>query len=488
MQLVIDMDGVRHNAAFGPEHPKVVVGRLKKCDLVIKSPKVSRVHCEFRWTERGMELKDCDSSAGTFVNGRKVGRARITADDDIRVADVQIQILEALPPTREADVNDPQEMRTSKNVEDAPALDVWELVYRDENDVEKICRMENHGAQVIIGRRSDTDIRVVNPTVGRHHCKVVYDGGDLKVQDLDSSNGTFVNGERIKTCTLADGDVLECGTAPIHIRLIAAEGAETGETWHDEVFEDEMGPPNWFLLYKDDDGKVAVTEMALELRVLAVGSDRACEIRVESRGVEAEHIELVWEYGVLVVRDLGTAAGTVLNGREVDEVVLRNGDVITLCEFQIHLIRGSAGEVLRARTGQRSTEADYWAPILSRRDDGLSFTYIDTDPTEPSRKRELTLWPDGEATLDIVQGEERTTTAGRVSTGIIDVLMDGLVRAGFPDVPTEHLDDDEFPADLEVYLDSELSTVTFSRRIFERSAVYKEIAQLLSTVVTIIND
>ena len=96
----------------------------------------------------------------------------------------------------------------------------------------------------------------------------------------------------------------------------------------------------------------------------------------------------------------------------------------------------------------------------------------------------MTLWQDGEAAIDTVNGDERTTVDGRVAMPIIDALVDGLIRAGFPDSPTDTIDDDENPNEMEVYLDSEIGAITFSRRVIERSSVYKEIDQIMPAVLS----
>jgi len=63
-----------------------------------------------------------------------------------------------------------------------------------------------------IGRASGADFIVDAALVSRVHCRVTAlpDGG-LEVRDLDSTNGTFVNGQRIETARLATGDRIQVG-------------------------------------------------------------------------------------------------------------------------------------------------------------------------------------------------------------------------------------------------------------------------------------
>jgi predicted component of type VI protein secretion system len=67
-------------------------------------------------------------------------------------------------------------------------------------------------AETIIGRRHDCDLRILSSQVSRRHCLLSIHEGVLSVEDLDSVNGTFVNGKRVAgKQTLHPNDVLEIG-------------------------------------------------------------------------------------------------------------------------------------------------------------------------------------------------------------------------------------------------------------------------------------
>lgn len=65
--------------------------------------------------------------------------------------------------------------------------------------------------ETVIGRREDCDLRIAVGDVSRKHSKVSVDGDAARVEDLGSSNGTFVNGKRVNASPLAAGDVLKVG-------------------------------------------------------------------------------------------------------------------------------------------------------------------------------------------------------------------------------------------------------------------------------------
>ena len=63
----------------------------------------------------------------------------------------------------------------------------------------------------VIGRREDCDLRIPLSDVSRKHCRLVINGDTIKVEDLGSSNGTYINGERVQQADLSAGDTLQIG-------------------------------------------------------------------------------------------------------------------------------------------------------------------------------------------------------------------------------------------------------------------------------------
>jgi pSer/pThr/pTyr-binding forkhead associated (FHA) protein len=76
--------------------------------------------------------------------------------------------------------------------------------------------------EIVIGRSSDLDMVLVEDMVSRKHAKIVTDGRVVSIQDLGSTNGTFVNGEKIRNVQLKDGDRILVGTSII--KLVAGSG------------------------------------------------------------------------------------------------------------------------------------------------------------------------------------------------------------------------------------------------------------------------
>lgn len=77
------------------------------------------------------------------------------------------------------------------------------------------------GAKTTIGRVADNDFQIPEGSVSSHHCELHLQGKDVLVKDLGSTNGTFINGERVEEATLKQGQILRLGM--IEMRLESGE-------------------------------------------------------------------------------------------------------------------------------------------------------------------------------------------------------------------------------------------------------------------------
>ncbi|HUQ80699.1 MAG TPA: adenylate/guanylate cyclase domain-containing protein [Gemmatimonadaceae bacterium] len=82
------------------------------------------------------------------------------------------------------------------------------------------------GSSLTVGRALTSDVPLLDPTVSRRHASLVADESGIELNDLGSSNGTFLNGERVEHARVAAGDVLMFGKLSFNVS--ASDVAENG--------------------------------------------------------------------------------------------------------------------------------------------------------------------------------------------------------------------------------------------------------------------
>ena len=72
---------------------------------------------------------------------------------------------------------------------------------------------------IVIGRRHDCDLCIPLEHVSRRHCQLNQNEDNLKIRDLGSRNGTFLNGKRIDEATVKAGDYIKIGPLTFQIQI-----------------------------------------------------------------------------------------------------------------------------------------------------------------------------------------------------------------------------------------------------------------------------
>jgi ABC transport system ATP-binding/permease protein len=149
-----------------------IVGRDPEADFTANVPTVSRRHVQITKAAHGWEVTDLKSSNGTFLNSKanKIENSiPVTLDDVLLLGTYRLPV-KLLIETLEK--NNKKAAKASLNLQPKKP--------------------------VIIGRSDQCDVVLSNPHVSSRHAKLtLLDNGRLLVEDLGSSNGTFVNGRRI---------------------------------------------------------------------------------------------------------------------------------------------------------------------------------------------------------------------------------------------------------------------------------------------------
>ena len=81
-----------------------------------------------------------------------------------------------------------------------------------------------------IGRVDDNSFQIVEPSISSHHCEVLLRGSEVVVRDLNSTNGTYISGEKIVERMLKPGQILRLGQVEMRLET-DAPGATSKPTF-----------------------------------------------------------------------------------------------------------------------------------------------------------------------------------------------------------------------------------------------------------------
>ena len=73
-----------------------------------------------------------------------------------------------------------------------------------------------------IGRMDDNTFQIAEPSVSSHHCEVLLRGSDVVVRDLNSTNGTYINGQKVTESPIKPGQILRLGQIELRLETDAA--------------------------------------------------------------------------------------------------------------------------------------------------------------------------------------------------------------------------------------------------------------------------
>lgn len=78
----------------------------------------------------------------------------------------------------------------------------------------------------VVGRKEDCDLRLDHKSISKFHCVIVKMENTLLIRDLGSTNGTMVNGKKIRRATLKNSDCLNIANLPFRIQIGSGDAIE----------------------------------------------------------------------------------------------------------------------------------------------------------------------------------------------------------------------------------------------------------------------
>lgn len=190
----------KYNAVWLVE-PKITIGRSATNALVIDDPLASDVHMEVLVDNEHLTLRNLIPTQPIMVNGQTVtGACELKPDDEITLGQIELVVID---PKREARIV----AEESANVTQvrAPKATGWSLKANHTALANRVFPLKEVN---VIGRAAECDISLAAAHLSRRHAQLQIIDGLLFVKDLESANGTFLNGKRVAEARVKRGDEL----------------------------------------------------------------------------------------------------------------------------------------------------------------------------------------------------------------------------------------------------------------------------------------
>lgn len=190
-------EGERLDATLGDE---ARIGSADNSDVVVAVKGVSRAQARIVRDGSGYWIEDAGSKNGTLVNGVAVVRSALHHLDVVSLGRVVDLVF----------VN-------RGDVQTAPDAPLAVSLERLEGSLPPI---QIPAGVLTIGRAEDAGLTIDSNMASRNHARISNSGNKVTLEDLNSANGTSINGRRINAPTLLrDGDVFEIGDSKFRIRM-----------------------------------------------------------------------------------------------------------------------------------------------------------------------------------------------------------------------------------------------------------------------------
>lgn len=197
-----------------PQGSEIGLGQEMDNGVRIPFPGVSRHHAKIGYDGKSYWIEDVGSANGTFLNGRRVAKKE------------RLEHLDVVSLGRKTDLIFLRRKMEAARVTRRGIKNAW-LEILDGLDVGT--RKEIPRGAITIGRSNSNNLVADSQLVSKIHVRLEQNGIQLLLIDLQSSNGTFMNGERIESKVLADGDEFILGGVRSYRAHIEWGNVETGE-------------------------------------------------------------------------------------------------------------------------------------------------------------------------------------------------------------------------------------------------------------------
>jgi pSer/pThr/pTyr-binding forkhead associated (FHA) protein len=194
-----------------------------------------------------------------------------------------------------------------------------------------------------LGRAPTNEIILQDAKVSRSHAQIEFEGAQCRLEDLDSANGTRVNGQQVEQANISPGDVIQIGDSTLRYEIDFTMAPTVVDQINDDsdlestlahtVLDARLNDTSRTRLVVNSAEKT--WETTLKSDVLTIGRHPESDIFLDSAKVSRHHARIERRNGSFIIHDLDSLNGTWLGGERIQEKALANGATIQIGDTRL---------------------------------------------------------------------------------------------------------------------------------------------------------
>jgi pSer/pThr/pTyr-binding forkhead associated (FHA) protein len=206
-----------------------IMGRSPNCNLPLDEPLASREHANVTFESGAFWVVDNGSRNGTMLNDEKITTKKELRDgDEIGIGATRIKFVLDKSSGDDLDDDKTRVASAADLKEEAPGQAVVQK--KDIGDFDVKLRItegplaggsfRNWESPLTIGRGLSNNVVLVDDAISTAHAQVVQEGNDYFIEDLKSSNGTFLDGVKVQKNKLSNGQKIKLGVSTLVFEMV----------------------------------------------------------------------------------------------------------------------------------------------------------------------------------------------------------------------------------------------------------------------------
>ena len=341
---------------------ETTIGRGSDNDVVVDDEGVSRQHAAITFVDGEYRLADVGSAGGTLLDGSEAETAvPLESGATVRLGETDLLFMQGQPgaapvvpsaaaatepPSAPSPEPPPAIGAAATMVAPAPepeeTLMAW-LAVTDGPSKGATCQVK--AGETLIGRGDDNDLTISDAGVSRNHAMVVGSDAGMILLDLASSGGTRLNGEALTPAELSTTSVITIGETELMLIDVEAApesaGPDAAGSADATIVAGPPTPQHGGVLVARKGPDAGKTFQLTEGDNVIGRADAA--VQLSDPQASRRHAVIRRSGDKFIIYDLGSTAGTIVDGQKVEGIKIKGTDKITLGGSTIVVMEPSAG-------------------------------------------------------------------------------------------------------------------------------------------------